>query len=528
VSRALDLLLTAARIVDGTGAPEFDGAVGVLDDRIAYVARAQDELAEAARTIDVGHSVVAPGFVDAHNHSDLSPLVLPAMPSTIRQGVTTVVVGNCGASPWPTSSFADSVLLAYGDPDAVPRPEWRTYGDYLDAIDVARPAANIATLAGHGSIRLDVIGRERRDPSREELDRMRELTTSAIEDGAFGLSSGLVYVPGMFARTEELVELAHAAGRAGGVYASHIRGEGEHLFRAVDEAIEIGRRGALPTHISHLKCESALTWGNAGALLERIRGGDDVTADQYPYAAWNSSLSSLLPPWAPVDRVGDLSVSASTRNRLRSAVENGEQDFQSSVNGVGWDRIVVVSTNDHRWRGLDLSTIGRRMGVDPYAAFVRLLVEDPDTSCIGHAMHEDDVRTIVADPDVFVASDASATAPDGPGGDLPVHPREYGTFPRVLARYVRDERALTLAQAVRKMTSLPADRFGLRDRGRVAEDAFADLVVFDPTTIADRARYDRPHVFPDGVSLVVVNGRIAWNQREPTVAERAGVVLRRT
>ena len=528
----MDLVLAGAAIVDGNGGPPFDGWIGVEGSRIAAVGREADA-PPAARRIDVAGSTVTPGFVDVHNHSDLSALILPTMPSTVRQGVTTVVVGNCGSSPWPLSSFEEGVQLAYADPGTLERPAWSGYADYLDAIDAARPAVNIATLVGHGSIRREVMDLERRPPSPHELGAMRSLTATAVEAGAYGVSTGLVYVPGMFAATDELVAVATEAARLGGIYASHIRGEGEHLFRAVDEAIQIGRRASIPAHISHLKCESSLVWGRAGELLERIHRGDDVTGDQYPYTAWNSSLASLLPPWAPVGEIPAMTARPDGRRRLIVAVEDGEPNFQSSVKGVGWDRIVIVGAADERWDGLDVETIARLMDLVPFDAFVRLLQEDPDTSCIGHAMREDDVATIAGDPGVFVASDASATAPDGPGGTLPVHPREYGTFPRFLARHVRERRAMSFEAAIRKMTSLPADRFDLRDRGRIREGSFADLVVIDRDSITDTATFERPHSYPIGIEMVIVNGRVAWETNgdgDGTAAsrERAGRVLRRS
>ena len=521
----LDLLVIDALVVDGSGARAVPGAVGVVDDRIAGIWPAGATPPEAVRTVAAGGSAVAPGFVDVHNHSDLSALILPTFDSYVRQGVTSVVVGNCGSSPWPDAGFGEGIALAYGDPEAFDAPEWPTYGDYLDAIDRAAPAVNVATLVGHGTIRQEVLGLERRAPEAGEVDRMCSFTREAMDAGAFGLSSGLIYVPGIFADTDEIVALAEVAAESGGLYASHIRGEGEHLFRAVDEAIEIGRRAGLPTHLSHLKCESSLVWGRGQDLLARLHDGHDATGDQYPYAAWNSSLASLLPPWAPVSELERFMRDAGTRERLLAAVEVGEPDFQSSIRGVGWDRIVVVGTLEGRWRGRDVASIADEMGFEPFAAFVRLLVEDPDTSCIGHAMHDDDVRAILADPDVFVASDGSADAPDGPGGDLPVHPREYGTFPRALA-LAREHGLLPMEAVVRKMTSLPADRFGLRDRGYLVEGAFADLVVFDPVTIRDRATFEAPHAFPEGVSLVVVNGRIAWEPGAPAIT-CAGRTLRR-
>lgn len=520
----LDLVVRGGRVIDGSGGPSFEAAVGIEGDRIAGIWRDEGAAPEARTTIDATGHCVAPGFVDVHNHSDLSALVLPTFDSYVRQGVTSVVVGNCGFSPWP-DGFREGIGLAYGDPDAFEDPRWSGYGDYLDALAAARPAVNVATLVGHGTVRRDVLALDPRSPDAGEIDAMCGRVREAMAAGAFGLSTGLIYVPGIFAGTDEVVALAREAAAAGGLYASHIRGEGEHLFAAVDEALEIGRRAGLPVHVSHLKCESSLVWGRARDLLRRLEDAEDATGDQYPYAAWNSSLSSLLPPWAPVDDLERLVRDASTRDRLREAVEDGERGFQSSVRGVGWDRIVVVGTADERWRGMDVARIAHAMGFDPFAACLRLLIEDPDTSCIGHAMHDDDVHTILGDPTIFVASDGSADAPDGPGGALPVHPREYGTFPRALA-LARDLGLLPVEAVVRKMTALPAERFGLRDRGAVSLGAFADLVVFDPTGIHDAATFDAPHAFPEGLGVVVVNGQVAW---EPTsrAIERNGHVLRR-
>ncbi|MGZ4132805.1 MAG: amidohydrolase family protein, partial [Actinomycetota bacterium] len=340
---------------------------------------------------------------------------------------------------------------------------------------------------------------------------------------AVGLSTGLIYVPGRFAATDEIVALAGAVAGAGGLYASHIRGEGRDLVSSLDEVFAIGRRAGLPAHVSHLKCESSLAWGRARETLDRFHGDDDVTADQYPYTAWNSSLASLLPPWAPVGRLAAILGDPDARARLRSAVEHGEPDFQSSVEGVGWDAVVVEGTKDGRWRGISVTAVADALGTDPFDAMVRLLAEDPDTSCIGHAMREDDVLAILADPVVFVASDASATAPDGPGGSQPVHPRSYGTFPRALA-LARDHRLLPLEAAIRKMTALPAERFGLRGRGRIAEGAYADLVLFSAEEIRDNATFASPHAFPEGIEAVVVNGVVTVG---PGATGRAGRALRR-
>jgi N-acyl-D-amino-acid deacylase len=519
-----DLLLMDGTVVDGSGAAPFPGWVAVSDARIEAVGRATERAPVAAATRSLRGQVIAPGFVDVHNHSDLSPFVLPDMPSTIRQGVTTVVVGNCGSSPWPLAGWGEALDLAYARPGALPRPAWASWGDYLDAIDAASPRVNVATLVGHGTVRREVLGDDRRPPTPAELDQMAGLVRDAIADGAVGLSSGLIYVPGIHAHTDELVAVATAAADAGGLYASHIRGEGRDLFAAVGEAIEIGMRARVPVHISHLKCESTRVWGRAGELLGMLRDGRDVTGDQYPYAAWNSSLSSLLPPWAPVEELPQ--IVRAEPERLRDAVLLGEPGFQSSVDGVGWEHIVLVTAPEPRWRGRNMDAVAEDLGLDPFDAFVALLERDPDIACIGHAMDQADVDEILGDPAVFVASDASATSPVGPGGDLPVHPRDYGTFPRALAA-ARDRGLLSIEAMVRKMTSLPAARFGLHDRGALIAGYAADIVVFDAEGIRDTATFERPHSFPDGVGLVLVNGATAWSGGgEPH--ERAGRALRHT
>jgi N-acyl-D-amino-acid deacylase len=518
----LDLVIADAAVVDGTGAAIYPGSVGIRGDRIEWIGREAADVPEAAHRIDARGHALAPGFVDVHNHSDVVPLVEPWMDSALRMGSTTLVVGNCGASPWPPAGAPEMATLTGVSPEELDM-SWPTFGAFLNRLQACEPAVNVAALVGHGALRLEAMGMDRREPAPDELARMTRQTTEAMEAGAVGLSTGLIYVPGVYSRTEEVVALAGAVAPFGGIYASHIRGEGRDLFTAVGEAIEIGRRAGVPAHVSHLKCESDRVWGRTQELLSLFDGAD-ATADQYPYAAWGSVLWSLLPMWAPVADLAGLLRDPATRRRLVHAVEHGEPDFQSSIDGVGWGRIVVERTADRRWNGRDIAAIAAAMEVEPAEAMFRLLLEEPETAVIGHAMHEDDVRAIVARPEVMVASDASAMSPAGPLGGVPVHPRNYGTFPRVLGRYVREERLLTLEAAVRKMTSLPADRFGLAGRGRIAEAALADLVLFDPDTIADGATFGAPHAYPVGIETVVVNGRIAWDGDN---RERAGRVLRR-
>jgi N-acyl-D-amino-acid deacylase len=518
-----DLILARASIIDGTGAPAFMGSVVVRGDRIAAIHRDEWQIAAeaGARVIDANGRTLAPGFVDAHNHSDVVPFVEPWMDSALMQGSTTLVVGNCGSSPWPPAGAPELATLTGIAPENL-AADWRTFSDYLERVDAARPAVNVSALVGHGALRLQAMGAERRPPSADELRDMRRMASDAMRAGALGLSTGLIYAPGMYARTDEVIAIAEEIRAFDGVYASHIRGEGELLFDAIGEAIDIGRRAGVPAHVSHLKCETELVWGRAADALELISSASDVTADQYPYTAWGSVLWSLLPEWAPVAELPGLQADPSRRSRLVHAIEKGEPGWQSSIKGVGWDRIVIESTTVPGCNGRSISDVAQQRGAAAVDAALDLLVEDPDTAVIGHAMHEDDVRTILADPDVMVASDASAMSPQGPLGDAAVHPRNYGTFPRVLGPYVR-EGVLPLEAAVRKMTSLPADRFRLSGRGRIAEGAFADLVLFDPARIRDRAEFGAAHAYPEGIDLVVVNGRVAWDGRR---RERAGRVLR--
>ncbi|MFB3737853.1 MAG: amidohydrolase family protein [Candidatus Velamenicoccus archaeovorus] len=526
-----DLLIAGGLVVDGSGSAPSPATVAVQGDRIERLIRPGMAEPSAARRVDVAGRVVAPGFVDVHDHSDLSPLAEPWMDSMLRQGITTVVVGNCGSSAVPPAGLAEMAGWTGLPPRELDLLDlsWTTLAGYLERVDAARPAVNVATLVGHGALRLQAMGDERRAPTPDELRAMRTLLARGMEEGAVGLSSGLIYTPGIHATTEELVELAAALDGVG-LYASHVRGEGEPVFEAVEECIEIGRRAGVPSHVSHLKLETDLVWGRAEELLARIdearAAGDDVSADQYPYPAWESELASLLPPWAGPADLPRLLADAGTRERLVRSVERGEPGWQSSVRGVGWDRLVIVAhagSTEHT--GRSIAEIAAATGTEPAQAMFDLLMRDPRTSLIGHAMLEDDVRTIVAREDVMVATDGVAVSPEGPMGRFNVHPRYYGTFPRVLGRYVREEGLLSIGAAIRKMTSLPAGRFGLAGRGRIVPGAFADLVVFDPHRIADRATFEAPHAFPEGIELVVVNGRVAWDGER---RERAGRALRRT
>ena len=524
-----DLVIAGALIVDGSGSPPRPGTLVVFGNRIEDVLGPHESEPPTADRIDGSGRVVSPGFVDVHSHSDLTPLVEPTMDSMLRQGVTTLVVGNCGGSAYPVAGAAEMAALAGADPADLSL-DWSTFGEYLERVDAARPALNLAALVGHGTLRGTVLGTEqRRVPSEGELWTMRQLLADALEEGAVGLSSGLVYAPGHHATTDELSTVAGALGEHGGIYASHIRGEGSSVFDAVAECAEIGRRAGVPSHVSHLKVETRPMWGRSDELLllldgERERGAD-VTADQYPYTAWETELSSALPPWVTPTELPEVLEDPAARERLATAIDQGEPGWVNVGRGIGWDRLVIGShLPDPSLTGRSIARLSQDRHQEPHEVITTLLIADPYTGLLGHAMHEDDVRAILARKDVFVATDGLAISPEGPLGAFAIHPRYYGTFPRVLGRYAREEGLLSLEAAVRKMTSLPAERFGLARRGRIDPGAFADLVVFDPARIADRATYERPHTFAEGIDVVVVNGRIAW---DGSVVQRHGRALRR-
>ncbi len=538
-----DLLIQDALVVDGEGGPPFVASVGVAGGLIASIersvaggARERDAglglappEANAARVIEAGHRALAPGLIDAHTHSDLAPFTDPWMDSALRQGVTTVVVGNCGGSAWPTAGLeAMAAMVHTGAADL--GGGWDGLGEYLAAVDAAAPACNVAALVGFGNLRAEVMGLERRPASEAEVGEMRRLLREALDAGALGLSSGLIYVPDMYAATDEIAAVAAELARQDGLYTSHMRAEGRLLFEAVKETLAIGRDAGVHPHVSHLKLEGSHAWGRSDELLALLDEGG-ATADQYPYTAWETDLAAFLPPWAPVAGLAELLADPAVRARLVAAIEEGDEGWESSVSGAGWDRI-VVEAGPEGLAGRDIAAVAADRGVEPVDLSLALLLADPHVSVSGHTMREEDVQAILARPDILIASDGMAVAPGGPLARTLLHPRSYGTFPRVLGRYVRELGVLRLESAVRKMTALPAQVFGLEGRGVITDGACADLVLFDPATVEDLATFANPHTYPAGVDLVVVNGRVAWDAAGAGDVgrgrvERAGRALRR-
>ncbi|HEY7648593.1 MAG TPA: D-aminoacylase [Methylomirabilota bacterium] len=508
----LDVKFEGATVIDGTGAAGSRTDVGVSGDRITAVGDLSRE--PAGRTVSVAGRVIAPGFIDMHSHSDWSLWANRRAESKVRQGVTTEVVGNCGFSPAPASDehledLRGFALRRWPGMDF----RWRSMGEYLDAFDADGTALNVVQLVGHGALRIAAMGFARRPPTGDELKTMQRLLADAIEQGAWGLSTGLIYAPGSFATTEEIVEVARAMRRRG-LYASHIRGEGATLLDAVREAIRIGEEGDLPVQVSHIKAAGRPNWGKVTEALalidEAVAGGLDVMADVYPYTASSTSLRTLLPDWAQEDgleamvaRLGDPEV----RERIRREVE-APANGQGLAERIGWDN-VLISYCSHRKDavGKRLSEIAAARGQSPLEAAIELIVDEQGQGAmILFQLDERDLRRALGHARVMIGSDGFSLAPYGPLGEGVPHPRSYGTFPRVLGEYAREQRTLSLAKAVHKMTGLPAQRLGFKDRGFIRKNARADLVVFDPKTVGDQATYQQPHRYPTGIEHVLVNG----------------------
>ncbi|HET7700111.1 MAG TPA: D-aminoacylase [Candidatus Limnocylindria bacterium] len=517
-----DLLIRGGMVVDGTGAPAVRADVAVTNGRITDVGEVAGR--RAMRMIDARDRVVAPGFIDIHSHSDESVLVNNALESTLHQGVTLVVCGNCGGSSAPLHGLAaEEADRELARMDLV--RTWSSFYEYIAAVEERGSSINFSSFVGHGTLRMCVMGAESRPPTPHELDEMRRLLARALDEGAVGLASGLIYPPSAYGTTEELSSLCEVVRAKGGLYASHIRDEGTKLLEAVEENLEIGRRSRVRVQLSHHKASGQKNWGKVKESVARIaaarEAGLDVQADQYPYTASSTGLAVTIPNW--VHEGG----SARLCERLRDPAVRARIRDEETETGRAWERIVIARARHHpEYSGKSVADLARAAGRDPLEWTADTLVEhDGAVDIIHHSMSEDDVRFVMTQPWIAIGSDSRANAPYGPLSFGKPHPRSYGTFPRVLGKYARDEGVLTLEDAVRKMTSLTARHLRLADRGVIRPGAWGDLVVFDPATVKDEATFDDPHRYPSGIEHVVVNGVIALDSGE-TTGERAGKFLR--
>lgn len=534
--QGLDVLIRGGRVLDGSGTPWRREEIGVQGGRIGRVGCIRED---AAQVIEAEGMVVCPGFVDLHTHNDLTALPYPDMESYIMQGVTTVAGGNCGLSMAPLNPDAPGLLKDYLAPFLKPgfdhRWTWKTLREYYRRIEEQGIALNIAPLVGQGSIRLAVKGFSPGEPSGAEMKAMKRLLEESLEDGAFGMSSGLIYPPGSHSSTDELIELASVLGGYHGLYATHIRNEGNKLIEAVEEAIQIGEESEVPVEIAHHKAAGKENWGKVHATLrlmqEARERGVEIDCDVYPYTAGSTTITAVLPSWLLEGGVTQMLRelrSKVTRDRVRGEIAGDLMRGENLLKAAGWDNILIGACPARpECEGRSLKEILGKggEGADLYERFFDWLLDvEANASMLNFVMHEDDMRTVMRSPLSSIVSDGWATAPRGGGKP---HPRVYGTFPRVLGKYVRDEGLLRLEEAVRKMTCLPASKLRLKDRGLIREGFWADLVVFDPAQVADQATYSSPHEYPRGINYVLVNGELVVKQGQHT-GGRPGKVLRRT
>lgn len=512
-----DIVVANGRIVDGTGNPWFYGDIAIRGDRIAAVGKIKDE--PARRRIDAKGMVIAPGFIDMLGQSEYNLLIDPRAESKVFQGITTEVTGE-GGSIAPLNQYILKESAPFLNHFKL-TVDWRTLGNYFRRLERRRSAINIATYVGATQVREFVLGSENRAPNAAELERMRKLVAQAMEDGAVGLSTSLVYAPAFYAKTEELIELARVAARYGGIYATHMRNESSSIMSALDEAIRIGREARIPVEIFHLKVAGKANWGKMAEVIAKIEearaAGVDVTADQYPYIAGATSLSATVPPWAHeggtkqlITRLKDPATREKIKREMRSPSDAWENFYLAAGGGDGIMIASVLNKELKKYEGMRVSEAARTMGRpdDLDALFEVLIGDNGQTGAIYFLMSEDDIKLAMKQPWLSVGVDHGAVATTGPLSEGRAHPRGYGSFPRILGRYVREQGVLSLEEAVRKMTSFPANRVGLADRGLLKPGFFADVVVFDPGRIIDLATFEDPGRLSRGVSFVLVNGQV--------------------
>lgn len=519
----IDLLLKNCRIIDGTGSPWYRGCVAISNGLIVKIAKDIED--EALETVDCEDKYISPGFIDLHSHSDGTILKYPENESRVLQGITTELAGNCGLSVAPIDEDKRKMLKDYMNVDL--DYDWSSLDEFLKKVEEAKPSTNFATGIGHGSIRIAAMGFDNRKPTEQEMEKMKALVEKSIREGAFCLSSGLIYPPGSFSDIDEMVELCKVVENLGAFYETHMRDEGMDVDKSVLEAIEVARRSSVPLEIAHHKIIRKSRWQEAcfktTKFIEDARKeGIDVQCDQYPYIAAATAMNSNLPQWAfdgGIDKMLERLSDKDIREKMK--VEMAE-----SHKGR-WDTIYVGYTGSekNKWAvGKNILEISQIRGVSPEDACMDLVLEEKDkTGEINYCMCEEDIEYIMQKPYVMIGSDGQAEPLDYE--EMP-HPRDYGTFPRVLAHYCRDLKLITLETAIKKMTSMPANRLGLQNRGLIKEGMCADIVVFDFDNINDTPNYENPKQACEGILRVYINGKLtALNGRHTGV--RNGIVLRK-
>ncbi len=523
-----DIIIKGGLVIDGLSPIPIRTDLGIKGDTVVKLGDLSRCSAEIS--IDARGRIVTPGFIDIHNHSDISIFVEPSAENYVRQGVTTLVVGNCGSSPAPLTELNKEHIdeLMWGATSKEFKPSWDSFSSYLDELSKLRKAVNIAALVGHGTLRSAVAGFDNVRLGDRELRLMKELLTEAMEAGAFGLSAGLIYVPSMFADYRELIELCRVVARYGGIFAVHMRDEGKHLIDSIMESIYVTKESGVSLEISHLKVVGRGNWGKVaialGIIEDYVSRGFSISADAYPYTASSTFLSTVLPKKlregstkALIEKLKSIDI-----NEVKRLIE---VEGLMGSRRIEWDQIMISYSKNHpEYEGKKLTELAEELKETPLDVLIDLLIDDEGlTEAVIFGMSEDDVSMVISHPYVAVASDGQIQR----FGVGKPHPRNYGTFPRVIAKYVREMKLLDLSEAVRKMTSLPARKLGLWDRGYIAPGAKADIVIFNYDVIKDKATYTDPHQYPVGIDYVIINGSIVISNGELT-KERPGKLLRRS
>jgi N-acyl-D-amino-acid deacylase len=532
-SQRFEIVITNGHIIDGTGSPWYSGDIGIRSGKIVAIGNLED--AQRTRTIDAHGMVVAPGFIDMLGQSELTILVDPRLPSKIYQGITSEITGEGGSAAPQNDALIRADQSGYDHYHLT--PDWRTFQQYFARLEKQGMGINLASYVGATQVRRMVLGDDDKQPTPAQLDQMKELVRQAMREGAVGLSSSLEYPPAPYAKTEELIALASEAGKFGGVYATHMRNESDSVLSAIDEALRIGREGHLPVEIWHLKVAGKASWGRMPEVVAKINAaraqGMDVTADTYAYTAWFNDFSAFIPPWAHdggtaklIERLKD----PATRIRLRKEMTTPSSDWDNEWQEIpGPESILIGVVQNPKLlplQGKTLAEVANIQNKDPMDALFDLLIDDnAGTGVAVFGMSEPDVALALQQPWVSFDNDSSGASPEGILGQEHPHPRAYGTFPRILRKYVREEKKLTLEDAIRKCSALPAQRMRLADRGVLKAGMWADVVIFDPSTVRDLATFKNPNQLSEGMEYVLVNGVSVIDQGKMTGA-LPGKVLR--
>jgi dihydroorotase/N-acyl-D-amino-acid deacylase len=512
--KSFDIVITNGHIIDGTGSPWYSGDIGIRDGKIAAIGNLSDS--RRARTVDAKGKVVAPGFIDMLGQSELTILVDPRLPSKIFQGITTEITGEGGSIAPLNDAIIKADKSTYDHYQI--NPDWRTFRQYFDRLQKQGMGINLATFVGATQVRRMVLGDADVQPTPQQLEQMKELVRQAMRDGAVGVSTSLMYAPAPYAKTEELIALAAETSKFGGIYATHMRNESNSVLQSIDEAIRIGREAHVPVEIWHLKVAGKNNWGRMPEVVAKINQaraeGTDIEADTYAYTAWFNDFSAFVPAWAHdggLDKMVERLKDPTTRERIRKDMLTPSNDWDNEWQEIpGPEAVQICVVHNPKLlplQGKRLSEIAQLWNKDPMDALFDLLIQDDGFTAVAvFGMSEPDVLLALQQPWVAINNDSSGASTEGILGQEHPHPRAYGTFPHILRKYVREDKSLTLEDAIRKFSSLPAQRMRLTDRGVLKEGMWADVVVFDPATVRDLATFENPNQLSEGMDYVMVNG----------------------